>query len=107
MPCSSAGFKIGRACFSDAVAGVMFFPNVVRSTSSGCCAWSDWVETCSVAGASAIVAFRSAGLRSIAPNVVAIFPNSAAFTCATGATAPMNSFRLSTKRMSSVLGSDR
>ena len=54
----------------------MYCPNVVRSVSSGCCCISDWVETCSVDGDSAIVALRSAGFRSIAANVVAIFPNS-------------------------------
>ena len=73
MPCSSAGLSTGSATFSDCVAGVMYCPNVVRSVSNGCWAASDWVETSSVEGDSAIVAFRSGGLRSIAPNVVAIF----------------------------------
>ena len=107
VPCSSAGFSTGSAASSDFVAGVMFCPNVVRSVSSGCWAASDWVETCSVDGDSLIVALRSGGLRSIAPNVVAIFPNSSALTCATGATAPMNEFSPSKNRVSSVLGSDR
>ena len=107
VPCSSAGLRIGSATFSDCVAGVMLFPNVVRSVSSGCWAASDWVETWRVDGDSRIVAFRSAGLRSIAPNVVAIFPNSWALTCATGATAPMNEFSPVKNRVSSVFGSDR
>ena len=76
VPCSSAGLSTGSATSSEWVAGVMYCPNVVRSVSSGCCCISDWVETCSVDGDSAIVAFRSAGFRSIAANVVAIFPNS-------------------------------
>ena len=107
VPASIAGTNAGNASFKDAVAGVIAFPNVVRSTKNGCWTFSDSVDTASVDGDFAIVACKFCGSLSIAANVVAICVNRSAFTCATGATAPMNRSRLLKNGTSCVLGSDR
>ena len=49
-PDSSAGLRLGSAAFSWVVAGVRYFPKVVKSTRNGCWARSESVETASVEG---------------------------------------------------------
>jgi hypothetical protein len=80
----------GNACSSDLVAGCKSFPNVVKSVKNGCCTRSELVDVVNVEGDSAIVDSSALGERSIAANVVAMFVNKSALTCATGATVRMN-----------------
>ena len=107
VPCSIAGLITGRVVRSDAVAGVSARPSVARSPRNGCCAASDWVETWSVEGDSAIVFSSADALREIAPKVVPMSPNSSASVEETGESVCVSPFSDVRNGVSPVLGCDR
>src|SRR6266576_3360484 len=86
VPVSSAALIVPSLLWSVATVGRSFFESFVNSNRNGRWKWKLAAPTASVGGDLAIVSCRHFGHAEIASKVFAIFPNSAAWTLATGTT---------------------